>query len=161
MKIYVIGSLRNEAIPRVAIELRKAEFDAFDAWYSAGPDADDYWRDHEKMKGSTYTEALAGDAAQHVYHFDKHHLDECDAAVLVYPAGKSAHLELGYIIGQGKPGFVLLDQEPERYDVMLNFATKVVVDMPSLLAELHGIGPQYDWHNTRPVFQRYPGQLEG
>jgi hypothetical protein len=43
----------------------------------------------------------------------------------VYPAGKSGHLELGYAIGAGKPGFILLEGEPDRFDVMLNFATGV------------------------------------
>jgi nucleoside 2-deoxyribosyltransferase len=41
------------------------------------------------------------------------------------PAGKSAHLELGYMIGRGKPCFVLFDEEPERWDVMYQFATAV------------------------------------
>ena len=38
------------------------------------------------------------------------------------PAGKSGHIEFGYLVGQGKPGFVLFDAVPERYDVMYQFA---------------------------------------
>jgi nucleoside 2-deoxyribosyltransferase len=60
-----------------------------------------------------------------VFEFDKFHLDRCDAAVLLMPAGKSAHLELGYMRGKGKPGFILFDEEPERYDVMVKFATDI------------------------------------
>jgi nucleoside 2-deoxyribosyltransferase len=52
-------------------------------------------------------------------------LDRCDAAVLLMPGGKSAHLELGYTIGKGKPGFIVFDEEPERYDVMTQFATEI------------------------------------
>ena len=37
------------------------------------------------------------------------------------PAGKSGHLELGYMIGQGKPCFVFFEEEPERWDVMHQF----------------------------------------
>jgi nucleoside 2-deoxyribosyltransferase len=48
------------------------------------------------------------------------------------PAGKSAHLELGYIIGQGKPGYILFDKMPERLDVMHVFANGVFFDVEEL-----------------------------
>lgn len=135
-KVYVIGSLRNEVIPQVAETLRKAGHAAFDAWYSAGPEADDYWQKHEKFKGHTFQQALAGYAAQNVYAFDKRHLDAADVVVMVMPAGKSGHLELGYSVGKGKRTYILMDGEPERYDVMYNFATKVVMSVEELLKEL-------------------------
>jgi hypothetical protein len=134
--IYLIGSLRNEDIPQVAEQLRLDGHDVFDDWFSAGPEADDYWRDYERGKGHTYQQALDGYAAQHVFEFDKHHLDRCNIGVLVYPAGKSAHLELGYMIGQGKRGYILIDGEPERYDVMTKFATKVCISIDELKQEL-------------------------
>lgn len=123
MKIYLIGSLRNETIPDLGEYIRAfTKHEVFDDWIAAGPEADDYWRDYERKRGHNLKEALAGYAAQHVFDFDRHHLDTSDAVVLAWPAGKSAHLEFGYCIGQGKPGWILLDGEPERYDVMLNFA---------------------------------------
>ena len=134
--IYLIGSLRNPAVPLLAEDLRFAGFDVFDDWYAAGPEADDRWRDYENARGHTYAQALQGYAAQHVFRFDKYHLDRCDAAVLLMPCGKSGHLELGYMIGQGKPGFVLFDEIPERYDVMLAFASGVFVDQSSLTEAL-------------------------
>jgi hypothetical protein len=134
--IYLIGSLRNPEIPRIANELRKAGHETFDDWFAAGPEADDYWRDYEKSRGHTYQQALRNYAAQHVFSFDRTHLDRCRAAVLVYPAGKSGHLELGYVVGAGKPGYILLDGEPERFDVMLNFATGVYDKLEDLIAEL-------------------------
>ena len=65
-------------------------------------------------------------------------LNRAHAPVLVMPAGRSAHIELGYIIGQGKPGYVLFDQEPERFDVMYNFATDVCFSVEELMAALGG-----------------------
>lgn len=107
----------------IASAIRKAGFDAFDDWYSAGPEADDCWRDYEKAKGHTFSQALAGHAAKNVFAFDKRHLDSSDAVVLVLPAGKSGHLELGYALGRGLPGAILLEQEdPDRFDVMYQFA---------------------------------------
>jgi hypothetical protein len=42
----------------------------------------------------------------------------------------------GYLIGQGKPGFILMDGEPERYDVMYKFAT-VVFSVEELVEKLN------------------------
>jgi hypothetical protein len=136
-QIYIIGSLRNPVVPDVAAFLRiHTDFGVFDDWYSAGPEADDYWQKYETGRDHDYQTALAGFAAQNVFMYDKHHLDRCDAAVLVLPAGKSGHLELGYMLGQGKPGFILLDKEFDRFDVMYNFATKVVYSVEELLPHL-------------------------
>lgn len=121
--IYLIGSLRNPAIPELGLELAKAGHEVFEEWWSSGPEADDCWQRHEKQKGRSYREALHGYHAECVFEFDKKHLDRCDTAVLVMPAGKSGHIELGYAIGSGKRAFVLFpDGEPERYDVMYRFA---------------------------------------
>lgn len=144
MKIYVIGSLRNPDIPGVADHLRATlKCQVFDDWYSAGPEADDKWRDHQKFKGLTHKQALMGPAAVNVYNFDKSHLDDSDMAVLVMPAGKSGHLELGYMVGKGKKTYILFDAEPERWDVMHQFATSIAYSLDELVSMI-----QYD---TRPV----------
>src|SRR3990172_601026 len=117
--IYLIGSLRNPEVPKLAAALRAAGHEVFDDWYAAGPEADDYWQRYEQdERGHSYIEALAGYAASHVFEYDRKHLDRCNTGVLLMPAGKSSHLELGYMIGQGKPGFIVLPSEPERFDVM-------------------------------------------
>ena len=134
--VYLIGSLRNPKVTEVASEIRKLGFDVFDDWMAAGPIADDAWRDYEKARGHSYEEALAGIAAKHVFEFDLFHLDRSDIVVLLMPSGKSAHLELGYSIGKGKPGFVLFDTEPERYDVMYQFASGVFFALEDLLKAL-------------------------
>ena len=55
---------------------------------------------------------------------------------MLMPAGKSGHLELGYIIGRGKPGYILFDGEPERYDVMVQFATGIFFNKQELFDKL-------------------------
>lgn len=134
-KIYLIGSLRNPEIGDIGNKLRVAGHEVFDDWFAASEDADDAWRDYSKAKGQDYKTALQGYAAKHVYEFDKYHLDRNDIAVLALPAGKSAHLELGYVIGCGKPGYILLDN-PERWDVMYQFATGVFYSVDDLINEL-------------------------
>lgn len=158
MKVYLIGSLRNPEVPKLAKKIRELGFDVFDDWYAAGPEADDKWRDYEKARGRTYQEALKGFAADHVYKFDLKHLNECDIAVLYLPAGKSGHLEEGYVLGftagvlhmfkkfneqlkgvdiekEKKRGYILLDN-PERWDVMYKFADGVYDSFEELKAEL-------------------------
>ena len=87
-------------------------------------------------RGRSYLEALDdGHHAEHVWQYDRKHLDLADVGVLVLPAGKSGHLELGYLIGQGKPGYILLESDdPTRWDVMYKFA-KVVPSLSHLVAE--------------------------
>ena len=133
--IYLIGSLRNPKIIETAIKIRAAGHEVFDDWIAAGPEADDYWQKYEIAKGNNYKQGLAGYAAKHVYEFDKFHLDRNDIAILILPAGKSGHLELGYMIGKGKLGYILLE-DPDRWDVMYQFSTGVFYDINELIDEL-------------------------
>lgn len=134
--IYVIGSMRNPRVPEVAKALRAIGWDAFDDWYSSGPESDDKWQEYEKARGRTFREALDGHHAQHAFSLDVQHLDRCKAAVLVAPAGRSGHLELGWMLGRGRQGYILLDGEPERFDIMYNFASKVFVSLDEMLEGL-------------------------
>jgi len=134
--IYLIGSLRNPKIPVFANELRTLGYDVFDDWFAPGPETDDYWMKYEKARGRRYDQALRGYAARNVFNFDFEHLKRADAAVLLAPAGKSGHLELGYMIGKGKKGFILFEEEPERWDIMMNFATNVFFDKKDLFTAL-------------------------
>jgi hypothetical protein len=135
--IYIVGSLRNPSIPMIGEALRNLGLDVFDDWYAAGPEADDKWRDYEVFRGRNYPEALGGFAAKHVFEFDLFHLQRTDMCLLVLPAGKSGHMELGYARGLGKRCFVLFDKVPERYDVMYQFADGgVFFALPDLLKAL-------------------------
>lgn len=134
--IYLIGSLRNKEVPLVAKQLRQHGYEVFDNWFAAGEFADDSWQAYSKEKGLSYKEALQSYEAKHVFEFDKRHLDRCDMAVLLLPAGKSGHLEIGYMAGTGKPTFALFEAEPERYDVMYQFLTGISFSLPELLEEI-------------------------
>ena len=134
-KVYIIGSLRNPEVSKLAKDIREQfpSVEVFDDWMAAGPEADDFWRDYEKAKGNSLEEALKGYAAQHVFNYDKGHLDTSDVVILMLPAGKSGHLELGYSIGKGKRSAILLDSQPDRYDVMYAFADKVTDSKEALI----------------------------
>lgn len=131
--IYLIGSMRNPEVPRIAKLLREQGLEVFDDWHSPGENTDECWQAYERFRGRNYKEALNGYHAKHVFEFDKAHLDRCDYVLLVLPAGKSGHLELGYVIGTGKPGFILLTEEPERFDIMYNFATDIFLSVEEVM----------------------------
>lgn len=134
--IYLIGSLRNPAIPEISNKLRKAGYDIFADWFAAGKDADDHLRDYEKSQGRNFQQALDGYVVNHIFEFDKKHIERADAVVLVLPAGKSGHLELGWALGRGKRGYILLNGEPDRIDVMYRFADAVVYSVDELVKVL-------------------------
>ncbi len=142
MKIYLIGSLRDKRIPDIANTIRKETgHEVFDDWYAPGPRADDHWKEYESQRGRDYKAALSGEAARHIFVFDKEHLDSSGIGVLFLPSGKSCHLELGYLIGQGKPGYILMDN-PDRYDVMYLFANEngggIAFNMDELMEMIRG-----------------------
>jgi nucleoside 2-deoxyribosyltransferase len=134
--IYLIGALKNENVPVLAEKIRKLGYDVFDDWYSAGPEADSYFNKYRLARGLNYKDALKSYAAQHIFNFDHGHLDRADIVVLVMPAGKSGHLELGYSIGRGKIGYILFDKEPERLDQMHQFADEIFMNEQDLLGKL-------------------------
>ena len=141
--IYLIGSLRNPQIPEIAQQIRGTGLEVFDDWFAAGPIADDSWQAYEKGNGTSYPNALKGYAARHVFDFDYYHLNRATIGVLALPAGRSGHMELGYLRGQNKPTFVLFDKEPERWDVMYSFCKEVFFDINELckyLKENYGKG---------------------
>jgi hypothetical protein len=127
--LYLIGSLRNKKIPLLAKKLRaeNPHMEVFDEWYSAGPEADDCWKSHQKLKGLSYQEALEGYAAKNVFSFDKRHLDRSTHALLVLPAGKSGHMEVMYAAyGVGADTAILLDETDVRWDVMYQFIPNIL-----------------------------------
>lgn len=144
MIVYLIGSLRNPEVTKVAKILRSKDIEVFDDWHSVGEKADDEWMKYEKERGRDFQQALQGHSAKHCFEYDFHHLNRADIGVLVSPAGKSGHLELGYMLGQGKPGFIYMPDEPERWDVMYLFATGVLRHVNGLVAELENRKEKYD-----------------
>jgi hypothetical protein len=136
-KVYVIGSLRNPEIPKWAACIRENGYEVFDDWFAAGPAADDSWKEYEQARGRNYRDAMKGYAARHVFEFDKKHIDAAEIGVLILPAGKSGHAELGYMKGQGKKCIIVLNSEVERWDIMYNFFDHLVYDTKELLEALN------------------------
>jgi hypothetical protein len=139
--IYLIGSLKTVRAREVARELREHGFEVFDDWQATHAETDKAWEIYEReYRGRNFREALEGKAACNNYDFDYHHLLMCDAAVLAVPCGRSAHLELGWILGKDKPGYILLDGEPREFDLMYKLATAICYDVEELVVVLRKAG---------------------
>ena len=73
--------------------------------------------------------------------FDITHLDKSNAGVMIMPAGKSGHFELGRLNGQGKPTFILFEGgDPEKWDLMIGEVTGIaysLTELEHLLEENH------------------------
>ena len=128
MNVYLVGSLKCPLFPHVAEALREALREAghevFDDWRGAGPEADHHWKMYENDRGRNYVEALTSHFATNGFEFDKKHLDKCDVAVAVCKEGKlpgrSSVAELTYVRwGRAKPTYILLNGEPDEWDLML------------------------------------------
>lgn len=131
--------MKNKEVPLIANLIEEElGIEAFCDWHSPGPDADEYWRDYEALRGRTFKQAFNGYHARNVFEFDKYHLDRTDGVLMVMPGGKSAHLELGYVVGCGKPAWILFNEVPERFDVMLRFANDIFMSKEEMI---EGIKP--------------------
>ena len=118
MNIYVASSWRNQLQEEVVRLLRGLNHEVYD-FKNPVPQTAFSWADiHPEWVTWTpaeYREGLQHPLAAAGYKSDIDALNKCDACVLVLPSGRSASFELGYAMGAGKLGYVLMckPQEPE------------------------------------------------
>ncbi len=106
MKIYVASSWRNIYQPEVVKLCRAAGHEVYD-FRNPGPDDNGFgWSEIDKEWKSwdyeRYRKLLGHKRAEQGFALDMGALRWCDACVLIYPCGKSAHLEMGWACGAGK-----------------------------------------------------------
>jgi hypothetical protein len=125
MRIYLIGSLKDPQFELVADALRDAGHEVFDDWRGAGADGDARWRRYELNERSRgYIEAVFAPFATQGREFDRRNIVASDVMVAVCKErklpGSSSVAELAYAsLGLNKPAYVLLNGEPDEWDLML------------------------------------------
>lgn len=107
-------------------------------WHAPGPYTDDHWKEHCQALGLTYEEALRQPHAQTVFESDKAWLEWANVVVLVSPSGKSSWAEMGWASAMGKVVFALIEPDPERWDIMLQFADDWTSDPATLVKMVSG-----------------------
>lgn len=143
--LYIASSWRNKSYPLVVKmsrgaavsaneDLDEPDFGVYDFRHPAGGTGFN-WRDldpdWENWSMTQYRKNLRHPIAEKGWASDIGALERATACLLVGPAGRSAHLELGYVAGKGLPCAIYLSesQEPELMyrmaDILLD-ATEVV-----------------------------------
>lgn len=154
-RIYVASSWRNERQPDIIAELRAAGHEVYDFRKPPFPRAPFKWsKIDERWQEWTLAEfkiALDHPLALGGFGSDRGGLDWCDVCLLVCPCGRSAHLELGFAIGQGKIGMILLadGDEPE---LMYRFAHPFIyTELAEVLKCLDGFGNVFEHRRAREL----------
>ncbi len=130
------SSWRNEYQPEVVAALRKQGHNVYDfrnppggtgfAWAKISPT----WQD---WTAEEYREALGSDIADAGFQSDFRGMNASDTCVLVLPCGRSAHLEAGYMAGQGKR-VLILTRDGEEPELMALLCDEIFVSLEELLA---------------------------
>jgi hypothetical protein len=140
MKLYVASSWRNPHQPATVELLRAVGHEVYD--FRHPPEGDHLgfsWSEIDP-EWQTWTHGDFADALRHPvakagFASDFGAMQWAEAGVLLLPCNRSAHLEAGWFIGQGKPLYVVLLQseghsEPE---LMYSMATAIVFGIDELI----------------------------
>lgn len=134
--LYVASSWRNPHQPAMVEFLKTAGYEVYDfrnpeegdngfAWRDIDPDWQS-WTPHQ------YRVFLVDNPlAIHGLELDEKALRACDGLVLLNPCGRSAHLELGFAIGAGKPTAIMLNDGDEP-ELMYGMASTLCINVEEL-----------------------------
>ena len=135
MKLYVASSWRNEKYENILQYLR---LNGVDHYNFRDANARFHWKEiDEQWAGWGSKDMIASldhPLSEHAFKNDFDAMKECDACLLVHPCGRSAHLEAGWFVGQGKPLYILADSGDP--DLMFKMATLVTDSAPDVLAHM-------------------------
>jgi hypothetical protein len=136
-RIYLASSWRNPYQPYLVVELKVAGHEVYDFRNPAPGNSGFHWSEidpaWQEWDPLDFRVALNHPVAVDGFDLDFAAMAWADTFVLALPCGRSAHLELGWAIGAGKPAAIFLqDGEPE---LMYRMADALVV----------GAGELIDW----------------
>lgn len=125
-KIYLASSWRNPFQPELVSYLKDIGHKVYDfrnpkennygfGWNQIDPN----W---EKWSAKEYIKQLNHPLSIMGFNNDKNAMDWADTCILLLPCGNSAHIEAGYMIGQGKPCLILIENTDFKPDLMYKLA---------------------------------------
>jgi hypothetical protein len=139
MRIYVASSWRNVAQPRIVSALIEAGHEVYDFRNPSENDTGFRWsdidQDWQKWTPEQYRTALTHRIAEHGFKNDFDAMMWADTGVLVLPCGRSAHDEIGWMVGAGKKTYILMlnQEEPE---LMYKLHDGICPSVEELLAKI-------------------------
>lgn len=146
MRVYVASSWRNPQHLALVYALRDVGHEVYNFRdpHGDGTDAGFHWSEIDP-RWKQWTPGQFRDRLEHPiavggYEKDRNAMDWAQAFVLVMPCGRSAHLELGWACGAGKPTLILLsDGEPE---LMYRMPDRLCLSIDEVL---HALGTAMEW----------------
>jgi hypothetical protein len=139
-RIYVAASWRTLMHQPVVCTLKAADFDVYD--FRNPPGGTGFtWKEvglpnttgtNDECNVTDYLAALQTPRAQEGFNSDMRHLENCDVVVLVLPCGASAHLELGWAVGNGKRTCIYAPFDtmvPELMYLMVDYIASSMFDL--------------------------------
>lgn len=121
-RIYLASSWKNAHFDDVLAVLRTHGHDVYDFKHPRPGEDGFHWSEcGVDSSGDTAENYLAGSLhplAQYGFALDYTAMQNAELCVLVLPCGRSAHLEAGWFLGQGRPVFFLLDEDPVTPELM-------------------------------------------
>ena len=146
MRIYLASSWRNAHQPATVRALRLAGHEVYDFRNPAPGETGFSWRsvspDWVNWTPEQWREALAHPIARAGYVHDRVGMDWADCCVLLLPSGRSAHLEAGFMAGQGKPVWTLAPEkvEPDLMNLLFGERGRICLDVAELLERIRRAG---------------------
>jgi hypothetical protein len=121
MKVYIASSWKNRFLVRqIAEELERLGFEVYD-FTSDKHFVFNITEDTEKARSEIdWIECGKLPATQLACDYDKAGLDWADVGILLHPCGRSAHMEAGILIGQGKPLIIYGTLPRGEFEVQYN-----------------------------------------
>lgn len=146
MYIYVASSWRNPKYEEVLSKV-KDRFGSANVYDFKNPFPGDRgfgWSQIDKEYKTkwasdydAYRQALDHFEAEHGFGLDMAALEKADVCLLVLPCGKSAHLELGFAVGEGKFTVVLLEHETNfEPELMYKMCSRICIATEEALDEI-------------------------
>lgn len=143
--IYVASSWRNPIQQHIVGLLRAEGHSVYDFRNPAPGQHGFHWSEVNPAYGEWNPKTFIRDlysghpSIERGFSLDRNALDLCDTCVLVLPCGRSAHLEAGYAIGQGKPTITYLHPDKFEPELMYLLGRRCVENDAALLRELRKI----------------------
>lgn len=142
MKIYLASSWRNKFQPNALVTLRNAGYKVYDFRNPAIGNHGFSWAKIDQgwmqWTPAQFRDALRNFDVGQGFRADWQAMEWAEVFVLLLPCGKSAHLELGWAVGAGKPTIIWMPERSEP-ELMYKMVDHICLTSKEVLEALEAV----------------------